>query len=74
MGDLSLQPDPELPVANVTRRLPVLVQLCGTTSIDVALAEYYVEELWAALDKTLEHSGSGVGSDTPVDQGGTLNR
>ena len=24
-------------------------------------------------DKTLECSGSGVGSDTPVDQGGTLN-
>ena len=73
MGNTSLQPEPEIPVANATRKLPVLIRLCGTTPIDVVLAEYYVEELWAALDQTLQHSGCGVGSDTPVAQGGTLN-
>ena len=51
MVNLSSQPEPELPVASVARRMPVPVQLRGTTSIDVVPAEYYVEELWAALDK-----------------------
>ena len=36
-------------------------------------AERYVEQLWAALDETLKHSKCGVGSDTPVGQGGPLN-
>ena len=30
-------------------------------------------QLWAALDQTLLYSQRGVGSDTPVGQGGTLN-
>ena len=47
------------------------IRLCGTTPTDVVPAEYYVEELWAALDQTLQQCGCGVGSDTPVDQGGT---
>ena len=42
------------------------------TPTDVVPAEHYVEELWAALYQTLQHSGCGVGSDTPVGQGGTL--
>ena len=53
---------------------PVPIRLCETTPTDVVPAEYSVEELWAALDQTLQHSGCGVGSDTPVDQGGTLAR
>ena len=32
----------------------------------------YVEQLWAALDQTLLHSKCGIGSDTPVEEGGTL--
>ena len=35
-------------------------------------AEHCVEQLWALLDKTLEHSTCGIGSDTPVGEGGTL--
>ena len=55
------------------RRLPVPIRLCQTTPMDVVPpAEYYVEELWTAFDQTLQHSACGVGSDTPVDQGGTL--
>ena len=51
MGNTSLQPEPELPIASATRKLPVPIQLRGTTPTDVVPAEYYVEELWgAALD------------------------
>ena len=35
-------------------------------------AERYVEQLWATLDQTLLHSKCGMGSDTPVGEGGTL--
>ena len=38
----------------------------------VVPAEHYVEQLWATLDKTLFHSKCGIGSDTPVGKGGTL--
>ena len=38
----------------------------------VVPAERYVEQLWAALDQTLSQSQCGVGSDTPVVKGGTL--
>ena len=39
----------------------------------VVPAERYVEQLWAALDQTLLlHSKCGIGSDTPVEEGGTL--
>ena len=53
------------------RKLPVPIRLCETTPTDVVPADY-VAELWAALDQTLQHSGCGVGSDIPVDQGGAL--
>ena len=45
MGNTSLQPEPEIPVANATGKLPVPIRLCGTTPIGVVPAEYYVEEL-----------------------------
>ena len=48
------------------------IRLCGTLPTMVVLAERYVEQLWAALDQTLSHSKCGVGSDTPVVKGGTL--
>ena len=71
MGNLSSQPESSIPT--VARRGSVQVSLCGTTPIHVVHAEQYVEELWAALDKTLDNSGCGVGSDLPEGQGGTLN-
>ena len=49
-----------------------LFQLCGTLPTLVVPAERYVEQLWAALDQTLHHSKCGMGSDTPVGEGGTL--
>ena len=36
------------------------------------LAERHVEQLWAMLDQTLHYSKCGIGSDTPVGEGGTL--
>ena len=72
LGNISLQPEPKLPATTSPQKLKVPIQLCDTTPTDVVLAEYFVEELWAALDQTLQHSGCGVGSDTPVDQGGSL--
>ena len=44
----------------------------GTLPTLVVPAERYVEQLWAALDQTLLHSKCGIGSDTPVEEGGTL--
>ena len=34
--------------------------------------ERYVKQLWAMLDKTLDYSKCGIGSDTPVGKGGAL--
>ena len=48
------------------------ISLCGTLPTLVVPAEHYVEQLWATLDKTLLHSKCGIGSDTPVGKGGTL--
>ena len=53
MGNISLQPEPEPPVTNAEKKLPVPIRLCNTTPIDVVPAVYYVEEPWAALDQTL---------------------
>ena len=47
--------------------------LCGTLPTTVVPAERYVEQLWGMLDKTLLNSKCGIGSDTPVGEGGTLN-
>ena len=35
-------------------------------------AEHYVQQLWEALDMTHQMAECGIGSDTPVGQGGTL--
>ena len=48
------------------------LRLCGTLPTMVVPAERYVEQLWAALHQTLFQSKCGVGSDTPVVKGGTL--
>ena len=71
MGNSSSQPEtsgatdlPEL------AREPVL--LCGTLPTDEVPAERYVPQLWHALDMTHENAHCGIGSDTPVGQGGTL--
>ena len=49
------------------------LMLCGTYPTTVVPTEQYVEELWTALDLTLQHSSCGSPSDTPVGKGGTLN-
>ena len=67
-----MQPEPQSPDTALPQKLKALIHLCETIPTDVVPAEYYVEELWAALDQTLLRSGCGVGSDTPVGQGGTL--
>ena len=72
MGNTPLQPEPQSSDTTLLQKLKVPIRLCGTTPIDVVPAEYYVEELWAALDQTLLRSACGVGSDTPLGQGGTL--
>ena len=48
------------------------VQLCGTLPTEEVPAERYVPQLWYALDMTHENAQCGIGSDTPVGQGGTL--
>ena len=48
------------------------IRLCGTVPSEVVPAEYYVMQLWGALDLTHQMSECGIGSDTPVGQGGTL--
>ena len=71
MGNSSSQPE-----TSGTTNLPELakepVRLCGTLPTDEVPAERYVPQLWYALDKTLENAHCGIGSDTPVGQGGTL--
>ena len=48
------------------------IRLCGTLPIEVVPAERYVQQLWQALDMTHQNAQCGIGSDTPVGQGGTL--
>ena len=72
MGNTSLQPEPQSPDTTLPPKSRVPIRLCGTLPIDVVPAENYVEKLWAVLDQTLLRSKCGVGSDTPVCQGGTL--
>ena len=50
----------------------VPLELCGAKPTDVLPAEYYIRQLWNALDKTAEHSGRGVGSHLPEGSGGAL--
>ena len=48
------------------------IRLCGTLPTEVVPAERYVQQLWQALDMTHQNAQCGIGSDTPVGQGGTL--
>ena len=48
------------------------IRLCGTLPTEVVPAERYVQQLWKALDLTHQKAECGIGSDTPVGQGGTL--
>ena len=48
------------------------IRLCGTLPSEVVPAEHYVQQLWNALDMTHQMAQCGIGSDTPVGQGGTL--
>ena len=59
-------------VSPEARMESVPVSLCCAKPNDVVPAEYYVEELWKALDRTLENSDCRVGSDLLKGQGGTL--
>ena len=72
MGSTSSQPESQPPAASQPQKPWEPIRLCGTLPTTVVPAERYVEQLWAALDQTLQHSKCGVGSDTPVGQGGTL--
>ena len=69
----SSQPESHPPAASQPQKPWEPIRLCGTLPTTVVPAERYVEQLWAALDQTLLHSKCGVGFDTPVGQGGTLN-
>ena len=75
MGSTSSQPEFQPPALSQPQKPWEPIRLCGTVPTTVVPAERYVEQLWAALDQnqTLLHSNCGVGSDTPVGQGGTLN-
>ena len=56
MGNTSLQPEPQSQDTSLPEKQRVPIRLCGTTPKDVVPAEYYVEELWAALHQTLLRS------------------
>ena len=71
MGDRLSQPELSAQ-PSVEKRESVPLLMCGAKPTDVVHAEHWVEELWRALDQTLENSDSGVGSDLPKGEGGTL--
>ena len=72
MGSTSSQPESQPSDGSQPRKPWKPIQLCGTLPTLVVPAEHYVEQLWAALDQTLHYSKCGIGSDTPVGEGGTL--
>ena len=72
MGSTSSQPESQPSAASQPRNEWKPIPLCGSLPTTVVPAEHYVEQLWAMLDKTLKHSECGIGSDTPVGKGGTL--
>ena len=69
----SSQPESRSPAVSQPQKSWEPTRFCGTLPTTVVPAERYVEQPWAALDQTLQHSSCGVGSDTPVGLGGTLN-
>ena len=72
MGSTSSQPESQPAAESQPRDSWKPISLCGTLHTMVVPAEHYVEQLWATLEKTLSHSKCGIGSDTPVGKGGTL--
>ena len=68
MGNTSSQTD----ATSQPRKEWKPIRLCGTTPTEVVPAERYVQQLWEALDMTHQMAQCGIGSDTPVGQGGTL--
>ena len=72
MGSTSSQPESHPPADSQPQDKLKPIPLCGSLPALVVPAERYIEQLWALLDKTLEFSTCGIGSDTPVGKGGTL--
>ena len=72
MGSTSSQPESQPSAASQPQNEWKPIPLCGSLPTLVVPAERYVEQLWAMLDKTLDYSKCGIGSDTPVGKGGTL--
>ena len=72
MGSTSSQPESHPPVDSQPQDKWKPIPLCGSLPALVVPAERYIEQLWALLDKTLEFSTCGTGSDTPVGKGGTF--
>ena len=72
MGSTSSQPESQPSAASQPRNEWKPIPLCGFLPSSVVPAERYVEQLWAMLDNTLAYSQCGIGSDTPVGKGGTL--
>ena len=68
LSQLESQPSAESQPRDAWKPIP----LCGTLPTLVVPAERYVEQLWAMLDQTLRYSKCGIGSDTLVGKGGTL--
>ena len=72
MGSTSSQPESQPSAGSQPQDSWKPISLCGTLPTLVVPAEHYVEQLCATLDQTLLHSKCGIGSDTPVGEGGTL--
>ena len=72
MGSTSSQPESQPSAESQPQDVWKPIPLCGSLPTLVVPAERYVEQLWAMLDQTLHCSKCGMGSDTPVGEGGTL--
>ena len=72
MGNRSSQSEESLQSAAVSKQKAPL-QSCGTKPLEVVPAAHYVLQLRQSLEKTVDHSGCGVGSHRPVGSGGALN-
>ena len=72
MGSTSSQPESQPSADSQPQDEWKPIPLCGSLPTLVVPAERYVKQLWAMLDKTLDYSKCGIGSDTPVGKGGTL--
>ena len=71
MGSTSSQPESQPSTGSQPQDEWKPIPLCGSLPALVVPAERYIEQLWALLDKTLDCSKCGIGSDTPVGKGDT---